>query len=251
MSGATVALAFIVGAVFGSFGNVLIHRLPIGASIVSPPSHCPSCRTPIAPWDNVPIVSFLALNGRCRHCGAPIPVRYLIVEALTAVLFAGVVWRFGLTLEALRFAVLAFLLVVVGFADLERGLIPNAVTYPGIVLGLALNAAAGAWLPALVAAVGAAIVFLAIAVVSRGGMGGGDVKLAAMIGAFLGMPGTVVALFLAVALGALAGIILIALRLRTRKQTIPFGPALAGGALIAAFASSQLLRWYVNLSTRV
>jgi len=249
MSAAIVVAAFVVGAAFGSFANVLIHRLPRGESIVSPPSHCPSCRAPIAPWDNVPILSFLLLGGRCRRCGAAISARYLFVEVATGALFAGIVWRFGLTLEALRFAVLAFALVVVVFTDLESGIIPNAVTYPGIAAGVVLNAVLGMWLPALLAAAGAAFVFLAIAVLSRGGMGGGDVKLAAMIGAFLGGPAVIVALFLAVALGAVAGIILIALRLRTRKQTIPFGPALAAGALIAVFASNELVRWY--LTTRL
>jgi len=249
MSAATVAAAFVVGAAFGSFANVLIHRLPRGESVVSPSSHCPSCRAPIAPWDNIPILSFLVLGGRCRHCGAQISARYLFVEVATGGLFAGIVWRFGLTLEALRFAVLAFALVVVVFTDLERGVIPNAVTYPGIAVGLVINAALGAWVPALLAAAGAAFVFLAIAVLSHGGMGGGDVKLAAMIGAFLGGPGVIVALFLGVAIGAVAGIVLIALRLRTRKQTIPFGPALAAGAMIAVFTSNDLIRWY--LTTRL
>lgn len=246
MSGATLVLAFVIGAIFGSFANVLIHRLPLGESIVAPPSHCPACRTPIAPWDNVPILSFLLLGGRCRACRAPISVRYVLVEILMGALAVAVVARFGPTLEAVRFGLLAFLLLVIVWTDIEHGIIPNAITYPGIVLGLACSAAVGSGLSALEAAVGAAAVFIAISVASRGGMGGGDVKLAAMMGAFLGGPAIIVALFLAVALGAIAGITLIALRLRTRKQTIPFGPALAVGALIAVFAANDLVRWYIT-----
>jgi len=161
-------------------------------------------------------------------------------------LAVAVVAHFGLTLDAFRFGLLAFLLLVVVWTDIEHGIIPNAVTYPGIVLGLASSALAGVGLSALEAAAGAAAVFLAISIVSRGGMGGGDVKLAAMMGAFLGGPAIIVALFLAVALGALVGIVLIVLRLRTRKQTIPFGPSLAVGALIAVFAANDLVRWYIT-----
>ncbi len=246
MTGATLLLSFILGAMFGSFANVLIHRLPYGESIVAPRSHCPACFTTIAPWDNVPILSFLVLRGRCRSCGAPIPVRYLLVEVTMGLLAVAVVAHFGLTLDAFRFGLLAFLLLVVVWTDIEHGIIPNAVTYPGIVLGLASSALAGVGLSALEAAAGAAAVFLAISIVSRGGMGGGDVKLAAMMGAFLGGPAIIVALFLAVALGALVGIVLIVLRLRTRKQTIPFGPSLAVGALIAVFAANDLVRWYIT-----
>jgi leader peptidase (prepilin peptidase)/N-methyltransferase len=243
----TVAVAaFIVGAVLGSFLNVLIHRLPRGESVVIPGSRCPHCGAPIAPWDNLPVVSYVVLRGRCRHCGAPISPRYVIVEAAAGLLLAGLAWRFGVTLEAVRYAVLGLALLVVFFTDLEHGLIPNAVTYPGIVAGIVFGAASGAWVPSLLAAAGAGGVFLLIALLSRGGMGGGDIKLAAMIGAFLGTPAVIVALFLAVALGAAAGLVLMALRLRTRKQTIPFGPALAAGALIAVFTSDAIVRWYMT-----
>lgn len=238
--------ALVVGAVLGSFLNVLIHRLPRGESIVAPRSHCPRCGTPIAPWDNVPVVSYLALRGRCRHCGAAISPRYPIVELAAALLLASLVWRFGATLAAARFAVLGCALIVVFFTDLEQGLIPNAVTYPGIVAGVLFGALSGALVSSVLAAAGAGAVFLLIAIASRGGMGGGDIKLAAMIGAFLGAPAVIVALFLAVALGASAGGVLVALGLRTRKQTIPFGPALAAGALIALFASDAIVRWYLT-----
>lgn len=158
---------------------------------------------------------------------------------------AGVVWRFGLSPAALRYGVLAFALLVVFFTDLEHQIIPNAVTYPGIAAGLALSGATGEFMPSLVAAAAAGVIFLVLGIVSRGGMGGGDVKLAAMIGAFLGTPAVIVALFLAVALGAAAGLVLLALRLRSRKDMIPFGPAMAAGAMIAVFGSSAIISWYI------
>ena len=155
---------------------------------------------------------------------------------------AALVARFGITFAAFRFGMLAFLLLVAAWTDLEHRTIPNAVTYPGTVLGLVCSTVVGDGVSAVVGALAAAAVFLAVAVISRGGVGGGDVKLAATIGAFLGGPAAFVALFLAVSFGAGAGIVLIALGLRTRRQTIPFGPALAAGALAAVFASNDLAR---------
>jgi len=238
--------AFVVGIVLGSFANVLIHRLPRRESVVSPGSHCAQCGVPILPWDNLPVISYLLLRGRCRRCGAQISPRYLVVEVVVGLLFAGVAGRFGLSVEAGRFAAFALALVVVFFTDLEMGLIPNAVTYPGIGIGLVFAALSGTFVSAFVSAAGVGALFLLIAILSRGGMGGGDIKLATMIGAFLGAPGVIVAMFLAVALGALAGGVLMALRLRTRKHTIPFGPALAVGAMIAVFGSDAIVRWYLT-----
>lgn len=239
-------LAFIVGAIFGSFANVLIYRLPRRESVVVPGSRCPSCGAPIRPWDNVPIVSYLVLRGRCRACGARISPRYPIVELATASLMTGIVWRFGVSLAALRYGVLAFALLVIFFTDLEHQIIPNAVTYPGVLVGIALSAASGQAVTAVVAAAAAGLVFLILGIVSRGGMGGGDTKLAAMIGAFLGSPDVIVALFLAIAIGGLAGLLLLALRLRSRKDQIPFGPAMAAGAMIAVFGSNAIVRWYMS-----
>lgn len=240
------AAAFVFGLLFGSFANVLIHRLPRRESIVAPGSRCPACGVPIRPWDNIPVVSYLLLRGRCRACGAPISPRYVVVEVVTAGLIAAIVWRFGLSLTALRYGVFGFALLVVFFTDLEHQIIPNAVTYPGIAAGIALSAAAGQLAASLIAAAAAGLVFLVLGIVSRGGMGGGDVKLAAMIGAFLGTPAVIVALFLAVALGAAAGLLLLALRLRSRKDMIPFGPAMAAGAMIAVFGSNAIINWYTS-----
>ncbi|HLW48957.1 MAG TPA: prepilin peptidase [bacterium] len=238
-------VAFVLGSLFGSFANVLIYRLPRRESIVAPGSRCPRCATPISPWHNIPIISYLALRGRCAACRAPISPRYPVVEIAMGATLACLVWRFGLSPVTLRYGVLAFALLVVFFTDLEHHIIPNAITYPGILAGLALNAASGQFLASLVASAAAGAVFLFLGVVSRGGMGGGDIKLAALIGAFLGAPAVIVALFLAVALGAGAGVVLLALRLRTRKDMIPFGPAMAAGAMIAVFGSNAIVRWYL------
>lgn len=248
-----VGFVFVLGTMLGSFANVLIYRLPRRESIVTPRSRCPHCLTPIPPWDNIPILSFVLLRGRCRRCGSPISPRYLIVEVVGGALLAALVWRFGVTLLAVRFAVLALALLVVFFTDLETGLIPNAITYPGIVVGLAFAAASGrdAFVSSLLTAAGAGGAFLLIAILSRWAfrqeaMGVGDIKLAAMLGAFLGSPGVIVALFLGVAIGAAAGVTLIALRLRTSKDVIPFGTALAAGAVIAMFGQEAILRWYLG-----
>ena len=242
MSGTLLATAFLFGAMLGSLANVLIHRVPRGQSIVAPPSYCPACGGRITAPDNIPILSFLLLGGRCRRCRARIPPGYLVAEAAMGLVAAALVARFGITFAAFRFGMLAFLLLVAAWTDLEHRTIPNAVTYPGTVLGLVCSTVVGDGVSAVVGALAAAAVFLAVAVISRGGVGGGDVKLAAAIGAFLGGPAAFVALFLAVSFGAGAGIVLIALGLRTRRQTIPFGPALAAGALAAVFASNDLAR---------
>jgi len=232
------------GAILGSFANVVIYRLPRGESIVVPGSRCPRCGTPIGAWDNVPVVSFLLLRGRCRRCGGRIPWRYPLVELLTAALVVAVGVRFKEFLPFLSALTLVFLLVVITFIDLDHQLILNRVTYPGIVIGFLMSALSGRALSAGLAGLGAAAVILAIVVLSRGGMGGGDIKLAAVMGVFLGWPSIAVALFVAFLAGGLVGLVLLALRLRGRKDAIPFGPALAAGAVAALFWGDMIVRWY-------
>lgn len=244
MSSAIVILAAAFGAILGSFANVVIHRLPRDESVVFPGSHCPDCGTPISPRDNIPLLSFVLLRGRCRACGARISLRYPLVEGLMAILTVAVVMAFPDVPSRIGALVLAFLLVVITFIDLDHQLIPNRLTYPGIAVGLLLAFAQGRGLPHLLAALGAAGLIAAIVILSRGGMGGGDVKLAGMIGAFLGWPGVAVGLFLAFLGGGLVGMLLLALRLKGRKDAIPFGPALAGGALTALFWGNRLAAWY-------
>jgi leader peptidase (prepilin peptidase)/N-methyltransferase len=200
-------------------------------------------------WENVPILSFLALRGRCRTCGAGISPRYLLVELTVAGLFAYCAWQHGLTWDAAACAVFGMLLVAVFFIDLEHKLIPDCITLPGIALGLVLSGLReGPWAVAEAAAagLGAGAVLLLIAVASRGGMGGGDVKLAAMMGAFLGWPLVAVGLFVGVIIGGVVAVALLAAGLKGRKDHIPFGPALAVGGFVAMEWGRELLRWYLG-----
>ncbi len=241
---------FIVGTILGSFLNVVIYRLPRGLSLARPGSHCPHCHTPIRPQDNIPLLSFLALRGRCRACRAPIGWRYPLVEAVSGGLLAGLWLRFaplGAWVPLATGALFALMLVAVFFIDLDHQIVPNAITYPGLVAGLLLAIPQGRAVSSLLTAAGAGAVFLMIALVSRGGMGGGDIKLAAMMGAFLGWPATAVAVLLAFGAGATAGVLLIAAKRRSRKDPIPFGPSLAAGGVIALFAADVMLRWYLGI----
>src|SRR3989449_6069457 len=246
----STVMAFILGTILGSFLNVVIYRLPRNLSIVRPGSRCPHCGTPIRPQDNIPLVSFLVLRGRCRACRAPIGWRYPLVEASSGGLLAGLWMRFapwGAWIPLGAAALLSLMLVAVFFIDLDHQIVPNAITYPGIVAGLLLAIPQGRIVPSVVVAAGAGALFLVIAVVSHGGMGGGDIKLAAMMGAFLGWPATAGALLLAFVTGAVAGVLLIAFKRRSRKDPIPFGPSLAAGGVIAMFAGESLLRWYFGI----
>jgi len=240
-------VATLLGAMAGSFANVAIYRLPRHESVITPRSRCPHCGAMIRARDNIPVLSFLWLRGRCRDCGAAISWRYPLVEAVTALLFLVGWWRFGLSLAGLSAAIFAVIMVVVIFVDLDHQIIPNAVTYPGLVVGLVLAVSGGPreFLIRLAAALGAGLFFFLIAVVSRGGMGGGDVKLAAVMGAFLGWPVIATALFISFMLGGLVGMALLLARRRGRKDPVPFGPFLAAGGLAALFWGNALLEWYL------
>jgi leader peptidase (prepilin peptidase) / N-methyltransferase len=243
----------VLGLIVGSFANVCISRLPRHESLLRPGSCCPHCGAAIRWYDNIPLLSFFLLRGRCRGCGARISWRYPLVELLTAALFVQSVSRFGITAAGVRSMVLGTLLLIVFFTDLDHYIIPNRVTYPGIVVGL-LFAALQGWPAAAAAAVTAAALgggFVFLNVVSarlfgEEGMGLGDAKLAAMIGAFLSWPIAAVAIFLGIFLGGTAGAVLLALRKKGRREHIPFGPALATGALLAMWWGPALLQWYLN-----
>ena len=237
------------GLMIGSFLNVVIARLPERRSLWMPGSTCPGCGNAIAWHDNIPLVSFVALRGRCRACAAPIPWRYPIVEASTAVLFA-VAWLvFGGDL--LEFAVaVVFLaaLVAITVIDLRHQIIPDAITLPGVVAGLLASFATDriAWVESVGGILLGAGLFVAVILLSRGGMGGGDLKLGAMLGAFLGWQALLVALFVAVMLGGLSAVALLASGRLARKDAIPFGPFLAIGGAVALFWGEAILAWYLG-----
>lgn len=246
--------AVLVGLIVGSFLNVCVYRLPRKESLLRPASHCPACGVPIRWYDNIPLVSFLLLMGRCRGCGSRVAWRYPAVEALTGLLFLLAVWRFGIGVRSVVLLVFLCALVVVTFVDLEHQIIPHAVTLPGIPLGLIgslitldpspRDAAAGAL-------IGAGLVYLfavyAEVAFQRESIGGGDVNLLAMIGAFLGWRLMLVSFVFAIGASACLSLGLIATRVLTRKDQIPFGPFLALGAVVTLFASDQVIDWLLRL----
>ncbi len=249
MSPADAILAGVFGAVLGSFANVVIYRLPRGESIVAPGSRCPHCQTPIRAWDNVPLVSYALLRGRCRVCGASIGVRYPIVEGLMAVLALAVRARFADPVAFLAALMFVFLLVAITFIDLDHQIIPHWLSQPGIFAGLIFAGLQHRLVPAILAGLGAAAFILLIYVASlvllkREGMGLGDAWLAALMGVFLGWPAIASAVFLGILVGGIAAMVLLVLGLRGRKDAIPFGPALAAGAVGALFWGEAIARWY-------
>ena len=238
----------IAGLLIGSFLNVVIARVPEGRGLWRPGSACPGCGAAIAWHDNIPILSFLALRGRCRACSVPIPWRYPIVEALTAALFAAAAWRFGPTLDAVTAAALLAGLVAITVIDLERQIIPDVISLPGILAGILANLATGRlpWLESIMGVLVGGGVFLAIILVSGGGMGGGDMKLGAMLGAFLGWKVVLLSMLVAVVAGGALAVALIATGVRGRKDPIPFGPFLALGGAVGLFWGERVLQWYLS-----
>jgi leader peptidase (prepilin peptidase) / N-methyltransferase len=252
--------AAVLGLIVGSYLNVVIYRVPLGLSTVLPRSRCPHCGAAIRMVDNVPVLSFLLLRGRCRQCGAHISWRYPAVEAATAALFLACFLRFGISPEAPVAALLAALLLALAMIDYDHMILPDVLTYPGIALGILLQplvswarlwegpwgAVAGAALGALAGGGLLLAVWTAWYLWRREeGMGLGDVKMLALLGAFLGWRGMLVSLFAAALLGSVAGLTLMAFRGADLKARLPFGVFLALGGLIALFAGEPLVRAYL------
>jgi leader peptidase (prepilin peptidase) / N-methyltransferase len=247
-------IAGILGALIGSFLNVCIYRLPRQESIAWPGSHCPRCSHSIAWYDNIPILSYLALAGRCRHCIARISFGYPLVEILNASGYVALLWVFGPGWVAVVYGLFYSALLVVAGTDLSHKIIPNAVTLPGIIVGLICASTVlplGFWDSLLGILVGGGILWvLAWAspyLFGKEGMGGGDIKLLAMIGAFLGWKPALMTIMIGSFLGSLVGVALIAARVLKREEYIPFGPFLVCGALLALFFGQSILEWYQGL----
>jgi leader peptidase (prepilin peptidase)/N-methyltransferase len=238
----------VLGLMVGSFVNVVVARLPSGRSIWGPRSACPSCDAVIAWHDNIPVLSFLALRARCRACAAPIAWRYPIVELTTAALFLAAYLHFGLGAEFVCAVVLLASLVAITAIDVDHQIIPDVITLPGIGAGVLANLAVpGRSIVDSLLGIGlGGGIFLAIILVSGGGMGGGDMKLGAMLGAFLGWRLTLIALFVAVVIGGTVAVAMLAAGRKGRKDPIPFGPFLAAGGAVALFWGQGLLTWYVS-----
>ena len=263
-------VAGVFGLLFGSFANVVIHRVPEGESVVRPPSTCPACQTPIRPHDNIPVLSWLLLRGRCRECAEPISPRYPLVELASGVLFAVTTWRFvdpeafpGAAGEPDLWALAAYLLLtwlllVVAVIDARTRRIPNRLTYPLtpallVLIGVAAlaNAAPGMLLRALLGGLAAFAALLVIALISPGGLGMGDVKLAMALGIGLGYLSwghVLIGVFGGFLLGGLSAILLLVTRLRSRKDLVPFGPYLAISTLLTVWFGEAIIDWYLGVS---
>ena len=247
MDAARAAIFLVPGLALGSFLNVVAARVPQRRSIVRPPSACPACEAPIAARDNIPIVSYLLLRGRCRNCGVTIPWKYPAVELVTALLVAGCALDFGLTFKAGIAALFCVVLVAISVIDLERRIIPNRIVLPAAAVILALQTARDPSVEWVAAGAGAAAFLLLAALAYPAGMGMGDVKLALLLGFGLGrtvpigmLMGMIAALVPAVVLLARHGS-------AARKMAIPFGPFLAFGAVVALFAGDRILDAYLGL----
>jgi leader peptidase (prepilin peptidase) / N-methyltransferase len=243
-----VGIAALLGAVVGSFLNVCILRWPAEQSVVRPPSRCPRCGAGLRPWDNIPVVSWIMLRARCRKCGEPISAMYPLVELATAVIWAGMVWQHGLSLEAASGAVFFTILLGIAMTDARTYLIPDEFSLGGLVIGLLFSVPDG--LPGLGQAVlGAAVGFgvlwavgtLGTWLFKKDAMGGGDIKMMAMVGAFLGWQGVLLTIFLGALLGTL---IFVPITLVKRDKLVPFGIFLSLGAAATYLAGPALIAWY-------
>lgn len=265
--------SFILGSVVGSFLNVCIYRIPREESVVSPPSHCTSCGSRIRVYQNVPVLSYIFLGGKCSECGSPISARYPVVEVLTGLLFLAAFRSFGFTIETLFYLILICSLIVITFIDLEHMIIPNLVTIPGIIVGLLYNSLKTDWntsrdllgefsfslvnffgvlneVPFLDSVFGIIIgggvlfliAFLYVLIRKREGMGMGDVKLLAMIGAFLGWKGVIFVMLVSSVIGTVVGLSVIAYKKGNLKYALPFGPFLSLAAVIYVFTGGFVFR---------
>lgn len=252
-SGLFYVVLLLLGLILGSFYNVCIYRLPREESIVWPGSRCPRCRHPLSILDNLPLVSFLLLRGSCRYCHNPISYRYPLIELLNGLATVLLGWKFGLSWAFLQALLLFGALLVVSFIDLSHQIIPDVITYPGMVIGWVLSSLIGSpgWRSSLIGLLigGGLLWLLAVGyekIARKEGMGGGDIKLLAMIGAFLGWPGVLVTLLAGSFLGTLMGLGLILIWGKDRTTPIPFGPFLSSGAVIHLFFGQSLLNWYLG-----
>lgn len=254
-------LTFVIGAVIGSFMNVCIYRLPRNLSIISPSSRCPSCQSPVRPYDNIPIISYMILKGRCRDCGTPISFRYPLVESLNAIMYTLIIWRFGLGWHIpFMFAFISGLIVIT-FIDLDFQIIPDSITLTGIPIGLIASTITipdpfsrehpVGFINSLIGIVSGGGLFYLIAILGekafgQEAMGGGDIKLMAMVGSFLGWKSIILTTFAASLTGSVVGIMYMIIKGKGRGMKIPFGPFLALGAIVSLFFGQEILAIYLR-----
>jgi leader peptidase (prepilin peptidase)/N-methyltransferase len=246
--------ALAAGLVIGSFANVCIHRIPLRQSVVTPRSRCPRCEAPIRAWQNVPVLSYLALRGRCGSCREPISARYPLVEAANGAMYLALAWRMGPTPRAAVFMVFVTLLLVLSLIDYDHQLLPNVITLPGLAFGLRASLLPGPPTPtdAAVAAAAGYLALFAVAKVyerTRGieGLGQGDWKMTAMLGAFLGWQKLLLTVFAATLGGTVVGLGLMAFGGRTSRHALPLGTFLGMAGIAVVFVGQPVLDWYAGL----
>ncbi len=240
---------FILGAVIGSFLNVLIYRIPRDISIVKPSSFCPHCNHKLAWYDLVPIISYMHLRGRCRYCKERISPQYIIVEVLTGISFLIAMWKLNLSIQFLKIAIFASLLIVIGAIDTIDGVVPDLIVFPGIAIGIIFSLIEGkqSFLDALLGMGFMAAFFLLIILVSKGGMGEGDLTFGLLLGTFLGFRLSLVTLLIAFVGGAIISLLAVLLFKKGMKDRIPFAPFLSLGGFVAAIWGINIIQTYLNL----
>jgi len=249
----SIVVLSLLGLIVGSFSNVCIYRIPRNESIIYPASHCPKCCSNILPKDNIPILSYILLKGRCRNCKSKISIQYPVVEFLSGFIYLIVYLIYGLSIQTLIYIILSSALIIIAFIDLNEQIIPDVISLPGIVIGFILSFFVP-YISFVNSALGVVVGGGIILIIGLGGsmiykkeaMGGGDVKLAAMIGAFLGWRYIIISLFLGFFLGALIGIILIVTKIKKREDVIPFGPFIILGSFITLLWGKQIISWYLR-----
>ena len=253
LQGMMTVICFIFGAMVGSFLNVCIYRLPKEESIIWPGSHCPHCKKPIKIYDNIPLVSYLLLRGKCRYCKESISTQYFLVEGVTALSSLFLIIKFGLSLSYLIYFAFVAALIVIAVIDLYHQIIPDIISLPGIGVGLLASIIIPeiTFFDSLIGILfGGGSLFLVATLYQwffkREGMGGGDIKLLAMIGAFLGWKAVILTILLSSLIGSITGITIMVLKGKDFKYAIPFGPFLSLGAVIALFYQNEIIFWYLQ-----
>ncbi len=252
MTGLLIFACGLIGLIVGSFANVCVHRLPKGKSVVLPGSHCPACGKAIAWFDNIPLLSFLLLNGRCRHCQSRISLRYPLLELLMGFSWVALAWHYGFSIDLLMALTLVSMLWILTLIDLETGLLPNALTFPGIFIGCLFGLWLGSFSESVIGVVAGYGFFWVVAkaflfVTGREGMGYGDFKLLAMLGAFFGWKALPFIVFAASLAGAIIGSIYLLISDRHARAEIPFGPYLALAAVLWLLWGPEWVHLYLNM----
>ena len=245
-----VTAIFFFGLVIGSFANVCVYRLPKKESVVFPVSRCVSCSATVRYFDNIPLISFLILGGKCRNCKENISLIYPAIELITSLLLLAGLFRFGLTFDFLVYTAVAPALVIITAIDIEHQIIPDAITLPGIVLGLLAGSYSIGYIDSILGCFLGGALFYLLAVLSKGGMGGGDIKYIAAAGALVGWKKVLLIIFIGAFLGSIVSIFQIVFQKKSKKSLIPFGPFLSVATLITLFYGNLLIKLYIENLTQ-